>query len=67
MEAMRQNGIEPKRLRTVQKNPESDPWLILVEGRLGGSKYLKIEKPLYVMDESGGYSQEMRRIYKLTD
>ena len=31
--SMRANGIEPKRLRTVQKDRSSDPWLILVEGQ----------------------------------
>ena len=65
-EAMRQNGIEPKRLRTVQKDKNSDPWLVLVEGRLGGSKFMKIEAPLYIKGEHGEeYSQEMKRIYKL--
>lgn len=66
MQAMREAGIEPKRLRCVQKTAESDPWLILVEGRLGGSKFLKIEKPLIVKGENGeAYSAEMKRIYKL--
>lgn len=65
-QAMREAGIEPKRLRSVQKTADSDPWLILVEGRLGGSKFLKIEKPLIVKGENGEpYSQEMKRIYKL--
>ena len=37
IEAMRKNGIEPKRLRTVHKNADSPAWLILLEGRMGGS------------------------------
>lgn len=61
--AMRANGIEPKRLRTVHKNPDCEPWLILVEGRLGGNNFIKIEKPLYVRSADGGISQEMARIY----
>ncbi len=62
--AMRENKIEPKRLRPVQKDRDSDPWLILVEGRLGGSKYLKMEKPLYIKGKNGEpYSPEMKRIY----
>lgn len=65
-EAMRQNGIEPKRLRTVSKTPKTEPWLVLVEGRMGGSKFLKIENPLFVKCENGeAYSDEMKRIYKL--
>ncbi|MBR7007906.1 MAG: methyltransferase [Ruminococcus sp.] len=61
--AMRENGIEPKRLRTVHKNPETAPWLILVEGRRGGNNFIQIEKPLYVRSADGGISDEMSRIY----
>lgn len=64
IEAMRKNGIEPKRLRTVHKNADSAAWLILLEGRLGGSGFMKIERPLLVL-ENGEYSKEMRRIYRL--
>lgn len=66
--AMRESGIEPKRLRCVQKDKNSDPWLVLVEGKLGGAKYLKIEKPLYVKGDNGeAYSDEMKRIYKISN
>ena len=61
--AMRANGIEPKRLRTVHKNPDCAPWLVLVEGRMGGSNFIQIEKPLYVRSSDGGISEEMQRIY----
>ncbi len=67
MTAMRSNGIEPKRLRTVHKNPECPPWLILVEGRKGGRNFLQIEKPLYVRSADGGLSAEMNRIYHLDE
>ncbi len=63
MTAMRANGIEPKRLRTVHKNPGCQPWLVLVEGKKGGKPFLQIEKPLYVQSDSGEFSQEMKRIY----
>ena len=65
MTAMRQNGIEPKRLRTGHKNPSCAPWLILVEGRCGGNNFIQIEKPLYVRSADGGLSEEMNRIYHL--
>ena len=61
--AMRAHGIEPKRLRTVHKNPDCAPWLILVEGRLGGNNFIQIEKPLYVRTKEGGISPEMESIY----
>lgn len=63
--AMRECKIEPKRLRTVHKTASSPPWLILAEGRLGGSSFMKIEPPLIVMGDNGEYSDEMKRIYKL--
>ena len=63
MTAMRENGIEPKRLRTVHKNPDCPPWLILVEGKKGGKPFIQIEKPLYVRSADGGNSEEMLRIY----
>ncbi len=43
---MTANGIEPKRLRFVQKNPETGPIVVLMEGKRGGKKGLKIEPPL---------------------
>lgn len=64
--AMRENGIEPKRLRTVHKNADSPAWLILLEGRMGGERFMIIEKPLLVR-ENGGYSAEMKRIYRLEE
>lgn len=63
--AMRQSGIEPKRLRTVHKDKDSPAWLILLEGRLGGAGFMKIEQPLLIQDGSGDWSEEMRRIYRL--
>ena len=64
--AMRENGIEPKRMRTVHKDKNSPAWLILLEGRMGGSGFMKIEPPLIVKGENGEeYSQEMKRIYRL--
>lgn len=63
--AMKANGIEPKRLRTVHKNPNCQPWLVLVEGKRGAKPFLQIEKPLFIQDQNGEYSQEMKKIYKL--
>ncbi len=66
VEAMRKYKIEPKRLRTVHKDKSCEPWLILVEGRLGGSPFMRIEKPLFIKGENGeDYSEEMKRIYRL--
>ncbi len=45
---MRENKIEPKRLKFVQANPYKEPSLILVEGIKGANSSLKIEKTVYV-------------------
>ncbi len=50
--AMRENHIEPKRLRMVSKTPESAPWLFLLEGRKSAKPFLQIEPALFV--RSGG-------------
>lgn len=59
---MRQFKIEPKRLRTVIQKQGEEPWLVLVEGRLGGKSGLKILPPLYV-SENGHFTEEMMEIY----
>lgn len=48
--AMRQNGIEPKRLRTVHRDSTSDAWLILLEGRFAKSTsaFMRVEPPLII-------------------
>lgn len=39
---MAAQGIEPKRLQLVCKNQSAPPWLVLVEGRLGGRPGLRV-------------------------
>ena len=46
--AMRKCGIEPKRATFVHADTESEPSMILVEGRLGGKPALKLTKPLFI-------------------
>lgn len=63
MDAMRKNGIEPKRLRFVAKNPESAPWLFLLEGKKGSKPFMQIEPQLHVRTD-GGDCEEVRRLYE---
>lgn len=65
LEAMRRNGMEPKRIRFVQKKGDTAPWLFLAEGKKGAKAYLQVEAPLIVQDEQGGLTPEMKRIYML--
>lgn len=60
---MRAYKIEPKRLRFVHSKVGKEANLVLVEGIRDGGKELKVLPPLYVYDENGEYSEEMKKIY----
>lgn len=61
--AMKQAGIEPKRLRFVVKCPDSRPWLFLIEGKKGSKPYLNVEPMLIMYGDDGELSEEVIRIY----
>jgi len=63
MEALRKAGLEPKRLRFVQKYGDTPPWLFLLEGRRGGRPSLRVEAPLLMERPEGGFSPEVLAIY----
>ena len=60
--AMKANGIEPKELRFVSKDPDSAPWLFLISGRKGGKPFMKVLTQLYINGEQG-FSEELLKIY----
>ena len=60
---MRANDIEPKRIRFVHKTPESEPSLILLDGSFKGGKELRIMPPLYLYNEDGTETTELKEIY----
>ena len=64
-EAMRKANIEPKRLRLIQQNIDSDPYLILVEGKKYGGTGLLIEKPLIINNMDGKYTDEAKLIFEV--
>lgn len=55
--AMRENQIEPKRLRLVCKTPDSAPWLFLLEGKKFAKPFLQIEPALFVRSGEGMTSE----------
>ena len=61
--AMKNNNIEPKRLRFVVKNAESKPWLFLIEGKKGSKPFLDVKNSLIMYDGNGELSQEVLKIY----
>lgn len=60
---MQKYKIEPKRLRTVSKLPETEPWLILAEGKKCAKSGITVEKGLFIEDGNGNFSPEMIEIY----
>lgn len=64
--AMQHNGIEPKRLQFVSKNPDAAPWLFLLEGRKGGKPFLNILPQFYVRDGAQD-SQMVQQLYRLPE
>ncbi len=64
MNAMREAGIEPKRLRFVAKTAADQPWLFLIEGKKGSKPFLQVE-PLLIVQGEDGFSEEIKRIYRL--
>jgi tRNA1Val (adenine37-N6)-methyltransferase len=63
IELFRVNSIEPKRMRLVFSDAESDAELVLVEGRAGSLEELKIESPIIIYGEDKKYSQQMNKIF----
>lgn len=62
---MTSNTIEPKRLMLVHASAESEPSLILIEGRRGGKPGLRIEKPLIMRNPDGTESDIIKEIYHI--
>lgn len=62
MYSMRENGIEPKRLRFVSKKGDTQPWLVLIEGKRGAKNGLKVEKNLVAYNDDGTLTREMLEI-----
>ncbi|MCK9216491.1 MAG: tRNA1(Val) (adenine(37)-N6)-methyltransferase [Firmicutes bacterium] len=61
--AMRDKGIEPKKMRFVHSSYDKKPHLLLIEGVKGGKPELKLMEPLYIYDDKGNYSKEINAIY----
>ena len=61
--SMRQNRLEPKRMRFIHPKPGKAPTMVLVEAVKYGGPELRIESPLMVYNEQGVYTDEIYEIY----
>lgn len=64
IESMRKNGIEPKKIRFVQQRKSSPAKLFLIEGKKGAKPGLISLPTLFIENDQGDLSDEMKRIYK---
>ena len=64
IEAMKENNLEPKRLRFIHSNVSTEAKMVLIEAVKGGRAGLKTERPFFIYNEDGSYTDEMREIYK---
>nr|WP_288914797.1 tRNA1(Val) (adenine(37)-N6)-methyltransferase [uncultured Lachnoanaerobaculum sp.] len=61
--SMRQNRIEPKRLRFIHPYIESKANLVLIEGAKGSGVWMDVEPPLVVYKDKNVYTDEVLKIY----
>lgn len=59
----RRYNLEPSRLRNVHSFADSRAKFVLVEFIQGGGKNFMIENPIYIYDEIGKYTREIKEIY----
>lgn len=65
IQKMRENKIEPKEIKTVSSNKKTEASLILIKGIKGANKFFKILEPLYIYEENGEYTKEIKEIYNI--
>ena len=60
---LRKNKLEPKTIRLVYSSYEKEPKLVLIKAVKNAKEFLKVERPLFVYDKNGEYTEEILKIY----
>ncbi len=63
IETLRRNRLEPKRVRFVHNNINTASKMALIEAVKDGRPGVKVEKPLFMYNEKGGYTDEVNEMY----
>ena len=63
MTILRANNIEPKVLKMIFSDRNSEPKLFLIKGIKNAKPFLRIEKNLYIYDDEKNYTEEILKIY----
>ena len=59
-------NLEPKRMRMIVPHAGDSPNLVLLEFRKNGGRELKVMPELAVYSRDGGYTDEVRKIYRIS-
>lgn len=62
--SMRQNNIEPKKIRFVYPKKKTEANMVLVEGRKNGNPGLKILDSLVAHEDNGNYTSEVLKFFE---
>jgi tRNA1Val (adenine37-N6)-methyltransferase len=60
---MRTEGIEPKFMRAIHSQLDTEAKLILVDGVKGARSGVRLGPPLIIYDANGEYSKEVQRMF----
>lgn len=60
---MRKHKLEPKELKFVYSNMNSEPSLVLIKGCKNGHAFIKVDKPLVIYKDDGNYTNDILKIY----
>ena len=63
LETMTKYKLEPKRMKFVHPFRDKEANMVLIESVRGGGAFLKLEAPIVVYKEPGGYTDEIYDIY----
>jgi tRNA1Val (adenine37-N6)-methyltransferase len=61
---MRDEGLEPKFMRTVHSYNQAEAKRVIITGTRQGRPGLKIASPLFVYDQNGDYTAEVQQMFK---
>lgn len=60
---LKENKLEPKRMRLVYPYIDKEPNMVLIEAVKGGRQRITVEPPLIVYEKNGQYMNEIYQIY----
>ncbi len=63
VDTLRENKLEPKRLRMVHSFKDSQATMVLIEASKGGNTFLKVDPPLIIYQSKGVYTDEILEMY----